>query len=161
MSRISGGLVLSVVVLTACGGAAESTSDPETPEAGTPSAVPAATLTSSATAAPAPTPTPSSDPIGFPCDVRAFLQTYCATCHAGNYPATYYFVPTFTSRDDLLRDDRGQTLGQAMVMRMTRSYSPMPPASAPLHPSLDEVAIVTRWVNDGMPAGPCGPISPP
>jgi hypothetical protein len=164
MSWISGGMVLWVVVLTACGGAVEPTPDPEAPEGvagGTPSAAPEPAATPMASAAPTAGETPSNDPSGFPCDVQAFFQRYCASCHTGSYPEGYYYVPTFKTREDLLRAERfGGTLGDAVVMRLTGAYSPMPPATAPLRPGSDEVAIVTRWVDDGMPSGPCGSISP-
>ena len=53
----------------------------------------------------APTPTMDVPPsvvepppaTGFPCDVRAVLQAYCANCHAGHL----YYGPNFYTREQL------------------------------------------------------------
>ena len=52
---------------------------------GDPSSIPSST----------PSPTPLTEESGFPCDVRAVLETNCAPCHEGN---RYYNEP-LTTRD--------------------------------------------------------------
>jgi hypothetical protein len=116
----------------------------------------------------APPPSPQTDPSGpsdaaaaaapapeFPCEVRAVLETYCAPCHAG----TTYTVE-FKTREVLLRPwgDAG-TFGQhaATLVMMAQ----MPPTSAARFPTADERVILIDWVAAGMPAGPCGALSPP
>ena len=91
----------------------------------------------------------------FPCDVRAVLETTCAPCHAG----TTYTVE-FKTRDVLLRPwgDAG-TFGEhaATLVMMAQ----MPPTNAGRFPTADERVILIDWVAAGMPAGPCGALTPP
>ena len=94
---------------------------------------------------------------GFPCAVRAVLQTNCAGCHAGQV-----YVRGFTSRSDFLQDQGdGTTFGQRVVTRLYSSDRPMPPYGAESVPSPDDRATISAWVESGMPAGGCGPLTPP
>jgi hypothetical protein len=94
---------------------------------------------------------------GFPCEVRAVLQTNCAGCHAGNL-----YVETFTSRADFLADmGDGTTFGQRAVTRLNSSDRPMPPYGAERVPSVDDRATISAWVESGMPAGACGDLTRP
>jgi len=93
-------------------------------------------------------------PSGFPCDVRAMMETYCAPCHSGNM-----YVNPFTTRDDFLSPRGAGTFGQyAAMMVMTEM---MPPSTAAAQPTPGERAILIDWVAAGMPAGPCAPLTPP
>ena len=80
-----------------------------------------------------------------PCDVRAALQASCAGCHVG---AVY--IPAFSTRDDLL------SLRATLVERMQSPTSPMPPPGAQRPLSDAERALITDWVQRGLPAGECG-----
>lgn len=107
-----------------------------------------------ATVEPAPD---AGQPTGFPCDVRAVLQTHCASCHVG-----HVYVSPFASRADLHEARDGRPLGQLAVERMNDAQRPMPPRGAgPAMPTAEERAIVERWVTEGMPAGSCAALSSP
>ena len=95
---------------------------------------------------------------GFPCDVRAALQANCAGCHAGHQ---YYFV-SFTTRDDLLQSIGSDTLGSEVARRLTPgAESPMPPTRMERQPTLEERQLIDGWIQSGMPAGACGPLTLP
>ena len=92
---------------------------------------------------------------GFPCEVRAVLESNCAPCHAGNM----YVVP-FNTRDIWLgRRWDGQTIGQYAAMQVAAGK--MPPPTAAKQPTVDEREILIDWVAAGMPAGTCAPLVPP
>jgi uncharacterized membrane protein len=92
---------------------------------------------------------------GFPCDVRAVLQSNCAPCHAGNT----YVVPLNTRDIWLgLRGD-GETIGQYAATQVEAGR--MPPTTAAKQPTADERALLIAWVAAGVPAGSCGPLMPP
>jgi hypothetical protein len=98
----------------------------------------------------------SAGDVGFPCDVRAVLETYCARCHTGLTYAT-----EFLTREDLLTSWRGGvTLGQDAATRVGEGKMPPPGAAVP-QPDAAERAILVDWVAAGMPPGPCGPLAPP
>src|SRR5262245_16023292 len=100
-------------------------------------------------------PDPSAE-TGFPCDVRAVLETYCASCHA----QIRYYNMQFTTRDDFFIPlGAAGTLGQDAAMRV--AMGTMPPSYAAKFPTADERAILIDWVAAGMPPGPCGPLTPP
>lgn len=98
-------------------------------------------------------PAPVSDPVPppvmeFPCDVRAVLETNCAPCHANN---TY--VRALMTRDAWLAYG---SRAAALV-----AEGKMPPPTAQAQPSPDDQALLLGWVAAGVPAGPCGPLTPP
>ena len=89
---------------------------------------------------------------GFPCDVQAALQTNCAGCHAH---AAY--ITGFRARADfLLTMAEGKTLGSVAVERLADVERPMPPKAAERQPTAEQKALISRWVELGMPAGECG-----
>lgn len=93
---------------------------------------------------------------GFPCDVREALQANCASCHAG---PTY--VTHFNSRADLLALGRGtHQLGVEVALRLRPDAAfPMPPAGTQQQPTVAERQLIDGWVQSGMPAGACGPLT--
>jgi uncharacterized membrane protein len=100
---------------------------------------------------------PEGSPVGFPCAVREVLQTNCAGCHAG---AVY--IPGFNSRADLLAEQSdGRTFGQHVAERITSTERPMPPSGAERLPTSDERALISAWVESGMPGGTCGDLISP
>jgi uncharacterized membrane protein len=103
-----------------------------------------------------PTPaSPASDDTAFPCDVYAMLETYCAPCHANNT----YVVP-LTTRDIWLRTRSTATsYGQYAADQVAAEK--MPPPTAATQPSAHDRALLVDWVAAGMPAGNCGPLTPP
>lgn len=111
-----------------------------------------------------PTPPPEASPTdasdapvdpGFPCDVRAVLETYCASCHAVQ---TYSLASPFPTRATFLAPwgDAGALGDVAAAMVTTEA---MPPMNARLFPTAEERAILIDWVAAGMPPGPCGPLT--
>jgi cytochrome c5 len=100
-------------------------------------------------------PSTASD-VGFPCDVRAVLEAYCARCHTGEI-----YAAQFVARGDLLMPWGGSvTLGQIAATRVGKKEMPPPGAAVP-QPDDAERAILIDWVAAGMPPGPCGPLTPP
>lgn len=81
---------------------------------------------------------------GFPCDVRAALQSSCAGCHAG---AVY--IPGFSTRADLV------SLGSKVSDRLLSATEPMPPTGARQMTGAER-EIISRWISEGLPAGECG-----
>lgn len=104
---------------------------------------------------PTPTPPPATDGHGFPCDVYAVLERNCAPCHAGTM-----YVETFTTRDVWLTARApGMSFGQYAADQVVAEK--MPPSTAPTQPSAVDRALLVQWVAAGMPAGRCGPLTPP
>src|SRR5262245_5872691 len=99
---------------------------------------------------------PTAGNTGFPCDVRAVLETYCARCHTGEIYAAEFFT-----RANLLASwGNGMTLGQMAATRVGKKEMPPPGAAVP-QPGDAERAVLIDWVAAGMPPGPCGPLTPP
>jgi hypothetical protein len=96
-------------------------------------------------AADAMTPPPDAE---FPCDVRAVLETNCAPCHANNA----YVVA-------LMTHDVWVSYGKRAAELVAEKK--MPPVTATARPSADDQALLLGWVAAGMPAGPCGALTPP
>ena len=97
----------------------------------------------------------ASDDTAFPCDVYAVLETNCAPCHAGNM----YVVPLKTRDIWLAARSGGMSYGQYAADQVAAEK--MPPPTAPTQPSARDRALLVDWVAAGMPAGPCGPLTPP
>ena len=104
---------------------------------------------------PSPSSPAASDDTAFPCDVYAVLETNCAPCHAGNM----YVVPLKTRDIWLAARSGGMSYGQYAADQVTAEK--MPPPTAPTKPSARDRALLVDWVAAGMPAGPCGPLTPP
>lgn len=86
------------------------------------------------------------------CAVQTLLEASCQSCHA-NPPATGVPMPLMTY-DDLLASaptDASVRVVDLSIVRMQDSRAPMPPPPAP-RASADEVAVLSNWVNQGMPA---------
>lgn len=93
---------------------------------------------------------------GLPCDVDDVFATYCRGCH-GDPPVGGGF--SLLTRDQLLGPAPTQpnaTLGEQSILRMNDDASPMPPMPA-ARPSAEEIAVISDWVDAGMPAGDCMP----
>jgi len=91
------------------------------------------------------TPPPGAE---FPCDVRAVLETNCAPCHANNA----YVVA-------LMTHDVWLSYGQRAAALVADGK--MPPPTVAVRPSVDEQGLLLAWIDAGVPAGPCGPLTPP
>ncbi len=97
---------------------------------------------------------------GLPCDVEEVLATYCRNCH-GDPPVGVAF--SLTSRDDLLAaapTNPDVSLAEQAVVRMNDDNAPMPPLPA-ARATAEEIAILSDWVDAGMPAGDCMPTYDP
>jgi uncharacterized membrane protein len=103
----------------------------------------------------APSPPGATDADAFPCDVYAVLETSCAPCHAGNM-----YVVSLRTRDVWLsaRLD-GTSYGQYAADQVVAEK--MPPPTAVTQPSPSDRAVLAGWVAARMPAGACGPLTPP
>ncbi len=97
-----------------------------------------------------PATTTAVDPLtGFPCDVREVLQANCASCHAGAQ-----YVTHFDSREEVSQ------LGEKISQRLLPGAgSPMPPAGVAQQPTVAERQLLDGWLQSGMPAGACGPLT--
>ncbi len=98
-------------------------------------------------------------PDTLPCDVRAMVESRCATCHA-SIPNSGAPFPLLTRLNFLQQVDGGsQTVAQRSLDRMRDPARPMPPPSEPpLDPT--DIAMFDAWVAAGAPAGECGAIPP-
>ena len=113
---------------------------------------PAATPVS---AEPQPVGTTSTPLTGFPCDVREVLQANCASCHTGAY-----YVTHFISREDFLQVRGEASFGAEVALRLRPdAQRPMPPVSMQKQPTLAERQLIDGWIQSGMPAGECGPLT--
>jgi len=90
---------------------------------------------------------------GFPCDVRAVMQTHCAACHTG-----HTYAPVLASREAfLVPATDGLTVGQIAARWVEEGK--MPPAGTAYLPTDAERAVLIDWVTAGMPAGPCATLA--
>jgi hypothetical protein len=102
-----------------------------------------------------PMPPAGPEDVGFPCDVHTMLETYCAPCHAGNT----YVVPLPTRDIWLATRSGGLSYGQYAADQVAAEK--MPPPTATSQPAAGDRALLVAWVAAGMPAGSCGPLTPP
>jgi len=70
-----------------------------------------------------------------------------------------YVVPLATRDVWLAPRGAGMSYGQYAAQQVTDEK--MPPTTAPVQPSARDRALLVDWVAAGMPAGPCGPLTPP
>ncbi|WP_223635554.1 hypothetical protein [Corallococcus sp. EGB] len=95
-------------------------------------------------------------PDSLPCDVQSVVAGRCASCHTT--PAKAYAPMALLARSDFQRAsmvDPASSMGQRSLVRLKDAASPMPPASEPPMPEADR-ALLTGWLEAGMPAGTCG-----
>lgn len=88
-----------------------------------------------------------------PCDVANVLASACSSCHGATLAEG---APNrLVSYDDLsatLKGNDAVTQAQLSLARMKDALKPMPPSS-PASP--DAIAIIEKWIADGMPKGSC------
>jgi hypothetical protein len=92
--------------------------------------------------------------VNSPADARAFLDTYCASCHAGQSPAAGFQVGNL---------ETGQTGRWTRLASRVRNGE-MPPRNAPA-PALREREAFLKWVDEAVhnevcAAGPQSALSP-
>ncbi|MFB1481898.1 hypothetical protein U8525_16355 [Corallococcus sp. RDP092CA] len=95
-------------------------------------------------------------PDSLPCDVQAVIAERCASCHAT--PAKAFAPMALLARSDFQRAstvEPQRSVGQRSLARLEDAASPMPPASEPPMPEAER-ALLTEWLEAGMPAGTCG-----
>jgi hypothetical protein len=92
---------------------------------------------------------------GLPCDIDAFLQMRCRSCHSGNPMVSGTLLLT---HDDLLAasiSEPGVSVGIVASHRLADGAPmPMPPAPAAAVATAERDAF-SAWVEAGMPAGDC------
>jgi mono/diheme cytochrome c family protein len=98
--------------------------------------------------------TDKSDKTDFAHDVVPILKAKCAKCHTNG---TYKNGLSFDTREDLLRAKAavpGKSAESDIIKRVTHKDPDMrmPPKSDPL--TAKEIAILTKWVDDGLPWEP-------
>ncbi len=91
--------------------------------------------------------------VGVPCDVADVLAKRCTGCHGtaltGGAPNA------LTSYDDLAtasKTDPSKSYAQLSIDRINDRKKPMPPEGG-MAPA--EIAILQKWIADGMPKGDC------
>jgi hypothetical protein len=93
---------------------------------------------------------------GLPCDVKAIIETNCATCHGA--------TPTFGAPMPLVSathfrakaQTTNATVGQQTLVRLDDNHRPMPPPPNERLSSADH-DVLKRWIESGAPDGTCGP----
>ncbi|RYZ41732.1 MAG: hypothetical protein EOO71_10770 [Myxococcaceae bacterium] len=95
-------------------------------------------------------------PDALPCDVQAVVAERCAYCHTtplkGNAPLALLARSHFQKPSAV---NAGQSVGQRSLERLGDAAAPMPPKSEPAMPEAER-AVLTQWLEAGMPAGTCG-----
>lgn len=98
-------------------------------------------------------------PDALPCDVREVAERACLPCHGD--PVTSNASISLVARSDFQRPSSvpGESVGARSAARLVDPARPMPPV---VEPPLDaaSIAVLTRWVEEGLPPGECGVIAP-
>ncbi|TSC24480.1 hypothetical protein [Corallococcus sp. Z5C101001] len=95
-------------------------------------------------------------PDELPCDVKAVVAERCAYCHTT--PLKGSAPMALLARSDFQRASSVnalQSVGQRSLERLGSAAAPMPPKSEPSLPDAQR-AVLTAWLESGMPAGTCG-----
>lgn len=98
-------------------------------------------------------PTTPSSTGGLPCDVSDLLASACSSCHGDTLSGGA--TVRLQSGDDLAAPsklDPSKTIADDAVARMKDTNNPMPPSGAL---PADKIAILEKWISDGMPTGSC------
>ena len=91
---------------------------------------------------------------GLPCDLAVLLKTSCGSCH-GSKRKDKELLPIATYEDLVARSaNPSKTVAQLSLSKMKSTETPMPPDGKL---GTDEIAILEKWIKDGMPKGSCGP----
>ncbi len=100
----------------------------------------------------------NTTPEGLPCDVSDMLAASCTSCHsdppqngAPNALLTYSDLTAPSKTNPAL------SMAEASLARMQATSAPMPPQGA----TADEIAVLQKWVDAGMPQGSCDTTNPP
>jgi mono/diheme cytochrome c family protein len=89
---------------------------------------------------------------GLPCDLSVLLETSCGECHGTKRPAASQSIATYEDLVAPSKLDPSRTVAQRALARMKSSKNPMPPDGKL---GTDEIAILEKWIADGMPKGSC------
>lgn len=100
----------------------------------------------------------ASEATGLPCDLAVLLQTSCGECHGTKRAKDAPLQ--IASYADLVAPsaaDPNKTIAQLSLSRMKSTKRPMPPDGKL---GTDEISILEKWIDDGMPKGACGETKP-
>jgi hypothetical protein len=101
---------------------------------------------------------PNATASGLPCDVTDVVDASCTSCHSD--PPQNGAPNALLSYDDFMAPSKTNpsiTMAEASLQRMKDAASPMPPQGAPA----DQIAVMQKWVDAGMPQGTCDTTNPP
>ncbi|MFO0551490.1 MAG: hypothetical protein U0271_24085 [Polyangiaceae bacterium] len=95
---------------------------------------------------------------GLPCDVTEVVERACLTCH-GDPPSSSapQSLTTVADWQAPAPSDNSRTNGEVSVERMNDASRPMPPGT---QLSAADIAVISDWVDAGMPSGDCEPVTP-
>lgn len=93
-----------------------------------------------------------------PCDVSDVVNASCTSCHS-DPPQNGAPTPLLTYSDFTApsKTNPAVSMAEASLARMQDATSPMPPGGAPA----DQIAIMQKWIDAGMPQGSCDTTNPP
>ncbi len=87
--------------------------------------------------------TPVTNPL-FETDVKPILDTYCNTCHSGNFASGGIRLDTYT--ETIKHVNNGSLLGS---VKSTGGFSPMPKNGSKL--SACRIQVIENWITAGSP----------
>jgi hypothetical protein len=93
---------------------------------------------------------------GLPCDIQAFLQTRCTTCHAAT-PINGAPMPLVSFANLIAQSfaNSSQTFAQRALARIQLTAGQMPPPPN-ARATAAEIQALGNWITAGYPYGTCG-----
>lgn len=100
----------------------------------------------------------ASEATGLPCDLAVLLETSCGECHGAKRPKDGPIpIATYADLTAPWASEESKTVAQVSLSRMKSTKRPMPPNGKL---GTDEISILEKWIDDGMPKGACGEDKP-
>lgn len=95
---------------------------------------------------------------GLPCDIDAFLEARCRSCH-GERPRAPMSLLTYADLTAPAVSDPNTQVAALSLVRMQANDAPMPPGTMATVPE-SELAVFRAWLDAGLPRGECGSVEP-